>query len=168
MKVCSSTGMLPLQNLDRKWMFVDGFHRLPGSFSLFYVCGCTLPDQYYCEFLWSWEKFLWRWSTVQPKNTVCHSSSKGKCSQPNRMGPYTNDWKRVTKRMVDFDHFEKVHYVLFWKVVGDRFYSSRVLNSSTLWSGFWFLQLDQRDQLLGGLLSNSRPVRSTRDLQWLT
>ena len=131
-KVCLSTGMLPLQNLDRKWMFVDGFHRLPGSFSLFHVCGCTLPDQYYCEFLWSWEKFLWRWSTVQPKNTVCHSSSKGKCSQPNRMGPYTNDWKRVTKRMVDFDHFEKVHYVLFWKVVGDRFYSSRVLNSSTL------------------------------------
>ena len=111
MKVCLSTGMLPLQNLDRKWMFVDGFHRLPGSFSLFHVCGCTLPDQYYCEFLWSWEKFLWKRSTVQPKNTVCHSSSKGKCSKPNRMGPYTNDWKRVTKRMVDFDHFEKVDWM---------------------------------------------------------
>ena len=111
MKLCPSTGMLPLQNLDRKWMFVDGFHRLPGSFSLFYVCGCTLPDQYYCEFLWSWEKLLWKRSTVQPKNTVCHSSSKGSCRKNNRLGPYTNDWERVTKRMVDFDHFEKVDWM---------------------------------------------------------
>ena len=135
MKVCLSTGMLTLQNLDRKWMFVDGFHRLPGSSSLFYVHGSTLSDRYYCEFLWSWEKFLWRWSTVQPKNTVCQSRSKGKCSQPNRMGPYTNDWERVTKRMVDFDHFEKVETLwkkLFWKVVGDRFYSSNVPIPSTL------------------------------------
>ena len=111
MKVCSSTGMLPLQNLDRKWMFVDGFHRLPGSFSLFHVCGCTLPDQYYCEFLWSWEKFLWKRSTVQPKNTVCHSSSKGTSRRNSRMGPYTNDWKRVTKKMVDFDQFQKLSWM---------------------------------------------------------
>ena len=111
MKVCSSTGMLPLQNLDRKWMFVDGFHRLPDSSSLFHVHGSTLSDRYYCEFLGKREKFLWKRSTVQPKNTVCHSSSKGACRKNNRMDPYTNDWKRVTKKMVDFDQFQKLSWM---------------------------------------------------------
>ena len=62
--------MFPLQITNRKWRkwkFVDGFHRLPDSSSLFHVHGSTLSDRYYCEFLWSWEKFLWRWSTVQPQ-----------------------------------------------------------------------------------------------------
>ena len=48
-------------------------------------------------------------STAQ--KTVCHISSKGTCRQNNRLGPYTNDWERVTKRMVDFDHFEKVDWM---------------------------------------------------------
>ena len=45
------------------------------------------------------------------ENAVCYSSSKGTCRENNQMGPCTNDWERVTKRMVDFDHFEKVDWM---------------------------------------------------------
>ena len=129
MKVCSSTGMLPLQNLDRKWMFVDGFHRLSGSSSLFHVCGCTLPDQYYCEFLWSWEKFLWRWSTVQLKMRYAtvvvkvHAGKTTKWAHALMIGKESLKGWWILTTLKKWTGWAQA---LFRKVVGDRFYSSSV------------------------------------------
>ena len=124
--------MFPLQITNRKWRqwkFVDGFHRLPDSSSLFHVHGSTLSDRYYCEFLWSWEKFLWRWSTVQPKMRYAtvvvkvHAGKTTKWAHALMIGKESlKGWWILTtlKKWTGWTQ------ALFWKVVGDRFYSSSV------------------------------------------
>ena len=124
--------MFPLQITNRKWRkwkFVDGFHRLPDSSSLFHVHGSTLSDRYYCEFLWSWEKFLWRWSTVQPKMRYAtvvvkvHAGKTTKWAHALMIGKESLKGWWILTTLKKWTGWAQA---LFRKVVGDRFYSSSV------------------------------------------
>ena len=124
--------MFPLQITNRKWRkwkFVDGFHRLPDSSSLFHVHGSTLSDRYYCEFLWSWEKFLWRWSTVQPKMRYAtvvvkvHAGKTAKWAHALMIGKESLKGWWILTTLKKWTGWAQA---LFRKVVGDRFYSSSV------------------------------------------
>ena len=130
--------MFPLQITNRKWRkrkFVDGFHRLPDSSSLFHVHGSTLSDRYYCEFLWSWEKFLWRWSTVQPKMRYAtvvlkvHAGKTTKWAHALMIGKESLKGWWILTTLKKWTGWAQA---LFRKVVGDRFYSSSVPIPSTL------------------------------------
>ena len=130
--------MFPLQITNRKWRkwkFVDGFHRLPDSSSLFHVHGSTLSDRYYCEFLWSWEKFLWRWSTVQPKKRYATSVVKV-------LADKTTDWAHtlmigkeslkgwwILTTFKKWKNFEKNFFEKWSKIVSTH---RAYLNTSTL------------------------------------
>ena len=133
--------MFPLQITNRKWRkwkFVDGFHRLPDSSSLFHVHGSTLSDRYYCEFLWSWEKFLWRWSTVQPKMRYAtvvvkvHAGKTTKWAHALMIGKESLKGWWILTTLKKWTGWAQA---LFRKVVGDRFYSSSV--PKYIYFGFW-------------------------------
>ena len=135
--------MFPLQIAKRKWRkwkFVDGFHRLPDSSSLICVHGSTLSDRYYCEFLWSWEKFLWRWSTVQPKMRYAtvvvkvHAGKTTKWAHALMIGKESLKGWWILTTLKKWTGWAQA---LFWKVVGDRFYSSSVPIPSTLRQDFF-------------------------------
>ena len=124
--------MFPLQITNRKWRkwkFVDGFHRLPDSSSLFHVHGSTLSDRYYCEFLWSWEKFLWRWSTVQPKMRYAtvvvkvHAGKTTKWAHALMIGKESLKGWWILTTLKKWTGWAQA---LFRKVDGDRFYSSSI------------------------------------------
>ena len=111
------------------------FPRTARFLQSFNVHGNTLSDQYYCEFLWSWEKFLWRWSTVHPQMRYAtvvvkvHAGKTTKWAHALMIGKESlKGWWIFTR----FKKWTKGKQKVFWKVVGDRFYSSSVPIPSTL------------------------------------
>ena len=153
--------MFPLQITNRKWRkwkFVDGFHRLPDSSSLFHVHGSTLSDRYYCEFLWSWEKFLWRWSTVQPKMRYAtvvvkvHAGKTTKWAHALMIGKESLKGWWILTTLKKWTGWAQA---LFWKVVGDRFYSSSVPKY------IYFVYLPEKKEALS-IKSPYKPGRSNK------
>ena len=104
-------------------------------FQSFNVHGSTLSDRYYCEFLWSWEKFLWRWSTVQPKMRYAtvvvkvHAGKTTKWAHALMIGKESLKGWWILTTLKKWTGWAQA---LFRKVVGDRLYSSSVPIPSTL------------------------------------